>query len=237
MLEFHLELNGKRARVGLHGLPVATPKKVVKYATGAGEVTGRCMITGIRKNLKTDYAALRDGDPEIDLGLAGRPIDIKENKSVYFDASSEAPCPIEVFEEIDIFFDASGAEKFRLKRKKLPPNINDDDYPIKATRRIPMSEALTKFAPKITFQLTHVNAQNFNFLREFAEELIANNEVARVGAGPNGNLPIVLRANSSKYNGFLIGKAAPANSYQLLIVLSDQELKLPAARVVVEGNP
>ena len=230
MLDFHLELNGKSARVGLHGLPVATPKKPVKYATGAGEVAGRRMISGIRKNLKTDYAALRDGDPELDLALAGTQIDTSDTTPAYFDANSEAPKPIGDFNDIDIVFDASGAEKSRRPHLNRPANINDI-HPIKVTKRIPLIEALTEFAPKHTLQVVHVDGLSFDFLREYAADLVAKNEAARVGSGPKGNLPIVLRAHSSPYRGFLIGKAAPADRYQLLLVLSDQELKLPEAKV------
>ena len=228
MLEFHLELNGKSAHVELHKLPVAIPQKAVKYATGAGEVVGRRMITGIRKNLKTDFAALRDGDPELDLSLAGTQIDAGDTTPAYFDAGSESPQPISEFNDIDIVFDASGAEKSRRPHLNRPANINGA-YPIKASKRIPLSEALTEFAPKHTLQVTHVDGLSFDFLREFAADLVAKNEAARVGAGPKGTQPIVLRQHSSPYLGFLIGKAAPANSYQLLLVLSDQQLKLPEA--------
>ena len=229
MLDFHLELNGKSARVGLHGLPVSTPKKAVKYATGAGEVAGRRMITGIRKNLKTDFAALRDGDPELNLALAGTQIDTDETTPAYFDANSESPKPIGDFNDIDIVFDASGAEKSRRPHLNRPANINDV-HPIKVTKRIPLNDALTEFAPKHTLQVVHVDGLSFDFLREFAADLVAKNEAARVGSGPKGTMPIVLRAHSSPYRGFLIAKAAPANSYQLLLVLSDQELKLPEAK-------
>ena len=235
MLDFHLELNGKSARVGLHGLPVATPRKAVKYATGAGEVAGRRMITGIRKNLKTDFAALRDGDPELNLALAGTQIDTDDTTPAYFDANSETPKPIGDFNDIDIVFDASGAEKSRRTHLIRPANINDV-HPIKVTKRIPLIEALTEFAPKHTLQVVHVDGLSFDFLREFAADLVAKSEAARVGAGPKGNGPIVLRAHSSPYRGFLIGKAAPANSYQLLLVLSDQELKLPEAKTAAEAS-
>jgi len=235
MLDFHLELNGKSARVGLHGLPVATPKQTVKYATGAGEVAGRRMITGIRKNLKTDYAALRDGDPELDLSLAGTQIDTDDTTPAYFDPNSATPRPVDDFNDIDIIFDASGVEKSRRPHLNRPSNINDV-HPIKVTKRIPLSDALTEFAPKHTLQVAHVDGLSFDFLREFAADLVAKNEAARVGAGPKGNLPIVLRAHSSPYRGFLIGKAAPADRYQLLLVLSDQELKLPEARTASEAN-
>ena len=235
MLDFHLELNGKSARVGLHGLPVATQKKAVKYATGAGEVAGRRMITGIRKNLKTDFAALRDSDPELDLALAGTQIDTGETTPAYFDAHSAAPQPIGDFNDIDIIFDANGVEKSRRPHLNRPANINDV-HPIKVTKRIPLSDALTEFAPKHTLQVVHVDGLSFEFLREYAADLVAKNEAARVGSGPKGNLPIVLRAHSSPYRGFLIGKAAPADRYQLLLVLSDQELKLPESNKVAEAN-
>jgi hypothetical protein len=235
MLDFHLELNGKSARVGLHGLPVAAPKKTVKHATGAGEISGRRMITGIRKNLDTEFTALRDGDPELDLVIAGRQIDADDTTPAYFDAGSTTPRPIGDFNDIDVIFDAQGVEKSRRPHLVRAANLNDV-HPIKVTKRIPLLDALTEFAPKQTLQVVHVDGLSFDFLREFAADLVAKNEAARVGAGAKGSLPIVLRNHSSPYRGFLMAKATPADRYQLLLVLSDQELKLPDANTATETS-
>jgi hypothetical protein len=233
MLDFHLELNGKSARVGLHGLPVAKPKVTIKYATGAGEISSRRMASGIRKTAVVSFDSLRDGDPELDLGLAGMRIDADDTTPAYFDASADQPQPIGDFNDVDIVFDASGSEKARRPHLKRTANLNDV-HPIKVTKRISQTEALSSFAPKQSLQVVHVDGLSFDFLRDFALDLIAKNEAAILGAGPKGNLPIVLRNHGTPYRGFLVALSANAEAYQLLLLLSDQELKLPEAKVAAE---
>jgi hypothetical protein len=57
--------------------------------------------------------------------------------------------------------------------------------------------------------------------------LAERSEVALLGAGPKGNLPLVLREHGSAYRAFLYGEVDQAGRYKLLLLLSDQELKLP----------
>jgi hypothetical protein len=228
MIDFFLEIAGKSTRVGLHGLPAAQQRKTVKYATGAGEVHSVRMITGINKNLVSSFAELRSGDPELNLALAGTPIGSDETSPAYYDPSSDAPRQIGDFTETEIVYDANDVEKLRRPRTRRKPNLNDA-HPIKVTKRIPLVEALTSFAPKQTLQVVHVDGLSFEFLRDFAADLAAKQEVAMLGAGAKGNQPIVLRNAGTPYRGFLVSAAATTDSYQLLMVLSDQELKLPEA--------
>ena len=48
-----------------------------------------------------------------------------------------------------------------------------------------------------------------------------------IGAGDKGNLPLVFQANGKPYRGFLEGKTKD-KSYQLVLHLSEMELKKPA---------
>lgn len=229
MLELHLELGGKSTRVNLHGLPVVKAKAEVKHATGAGEIVSRRMISGIKKNAPVDFAALRDGDPELDLRMAGERIDPSDTTPAYFFADAEQPKPVSDFNDIDIVFDAAGNEKTRRPHLVRAANLNVAQ-PIKVIKRIALNEALSSFAPKQTLQLVHTDGLSFDFLRDFALDLLAKNEAAILGAGAKGNMPLVLRNHGTAYRGFLIALSAQADRYQLLMLLSDQELKLPEVK-------
>jgi hypothetical protein len=56
--------------------------------------------------------------------------------------------------------------------------------------------------------------------------------MALLGAGPKGAGPVVLRDGGSPFRAFLYGEAEGSGEkarYRLLLLLSDQELKLPGA--------
>jgi hypothetical protein len=224
MIDFHLELNGKNVRVGLMGLPIAKPKPVVQYATGAGEVQSRKMITGINKAANVSFDSLRDGDPELDLNLAGA--DASDLTPAYFDPQAEHAKPVTDFKDIDVIYGPDDSEKARRDHVNRKPNINET-HPVKVTRRLPLAEVLTSFVPKQTLQVVHTDGLNFEFLRDFAKDLLVKQEAAVLGAGAKANLPLVLRNASSPHRAFLIGAFAETDRYQLLLMLSDQELKLP----------
>jgi hypothetical protein len=78
------------------------------------------------------------------------------------------------------------------------------------------------------YQIVHEDGLGYDFLRGLAEKLEKNNTVAVLGAGQKGNQPLVLREGGSPYRGFLHGETSKDGSYRLLVLLSNQELKLPA---------
>ena len=137
--------------------------------------------------------------------------------------------PIGDFADIDIVFGPDGEEKTRRPHLVRRPNL-DELHPVKLGKRMPMAEALTGFAFKQMLQLAHTDGLSFEFLRDLAADLAQKQEVALLGAGPKGNLPLVLREHGSAYRAFLYGEVDDAGRYQLLLLLSDQELKLPAAK-------
>ena len=53
-------------------------------------------------------------------------------------------------------------------------------------------------------------------------------DVVLLGAGPKGVAPLVFQTNGSPYRAFLEGRVQD-NAYQLLMHLSNMELKLPEA--------
>ncbi len=225
-ITLHLEYQGKSARVDLHGLPPEKPKVLARNFTSAGEVSTSRLVTGARKNAAVDFAALVAGDPELDLALAGTPIDADSVTPAWFDPADPAPKPIGDFADVDIVYDASDQEKVRRPHLVRHSNLNEL-HPVKLGKRLPAVEALTQFAFKQTLQLAHVDGLTHEFLQTLARDLAQKSEVAVLGAGPKGNQPLVIREAGTAYRAFLHGEVDHEGRYRLLLLLSDQELKLP----------
>lgn len=226
-MTLHLEHGSRSARLSLLGLPTSKPRPKPVTRTPFGEIRSWRIANGVRKGAEgIDFAALRDGDPELDVELAGLEIDSDDCSPAWFDPNAAEPAPIGDFADVDIVFDASGSEKQRRPHLIRRPNLNEL-HPVKLGKRLPATEALTGFAYKQVLQLAHTDGLSFEFLRELARELAERKEVALLGAGPKGNLPLVLREHGSAYRAFLYGEVDGAGRYKLLLLLSDQELKLP----------
>ena len=111
-------------------------------------------------------------------------------------------------------------------RTSRAANLNEI-HPIKVGKRLPLEQGLAQFIFKHTFQLVHVDGLTFDFLRGLARDLHDKQELALLGAGPKGNQPLIAREKGSPYRGFLFG-GIDQDRYQLLLLLSDQEMKRPA---------
>lgn len=231
-MTIHLEHGSRSAKLALHGLPALKPRPKLQQRSATGEVGSWRIANGIRKDAaEAGFEALRDGDPELDLVLAGTEIDSEETNPAWFDPNAAEAVPIGDFADIDIVYGPDGEEKARRPHLIRRPNL-DELHPVKLGKRMPMAEALTGFAFKQMLQLAHTDGLSFEFLRDLAADLAAKQEVAVLGAGPKGNLPLVLREHGSAYRAFLYGAVDESGRYQLLLLLSDQELKLPAAKEV-----
>jgi hypothetical protein len=226
-LTLHLEYAGRSARVALHGLPQQRPRSKPSLSTSSGEVGSCRVVTGARRNpAELSFDALVQGDPELDLELAGTELGADAVTPAWFDPSAESPAPIGDFADIDIVYDASGNEKARRPHLVRRSNL-DELHPIRLTKRLPASEALLQFAFKQTLQVAHTDGLTFEFLRELARDLAAKGEVAVLGAGAKSNQPLVMREHGSAYRAFLHGEVDEDGRYKLLLLLSDQELKRP----------
>lgn len=226
-LTLHLEHAGRSARVALLGLPQQRPRPKPRLATPSGEVGSCRIVTGARRDaVDLSFEALVKGDPELDLSLAGTEIVPDSASPAWFDPAAPVRAPIGDFSDIDIIYDASGNEKARRPHLVRRSNLNEL-HPIRLTKRLPASEALLQFAFKQTLQVAHTDGLTFEFLRELARELASRNEVAVLGGGPKANQPLVLREHGSAYRAFLFGEVDAEGRYKLLLLLSDQELKLP----------
>ena len=81
-------------------------------------------------------------------------------------------------------------------------------------------------------QLVHTDGLTFDFLHNLAKSLQESQTMALLGSGPKGAGPLVLRDGGSPFRSFLYGEASGSGenaSYRLILLLSDQELKRPAA--------
>jgi hypothetical protein len=233
-LTLHLEYAGRSARVALHGLPQDRPRPALHNVTRVGEVTSQRLISGIRRKPPAlSFEALVAGDPELDLELAGSPIEADSTSPAWFDPDAAEPRPIGDFADVDVVYDAQGQEKTRRPHLVRHSNLNEL-HPVRLGKRLPMADALGAFAFKQMLQVAHVDGLTFEFLRDLARDLAQKGEVAVLGAGPKGNLPLVIREAGSAYRAFLHGEV-DGDRYKLLLLLSDQELKLPDVPVVENG--
>ena len=177
----------------------------------------------LTKNYGDDYAqALIDGDPEVDVEHVGRTI--QDATAVYLNASGQflqSPPSI-----IEIILGPDGSEKERRTPVDVPSNV-DTDLPVRWTgRKIPIAEAVKRFAFRRSTQLRHVDGITYDFLYEMAAELAAEKALMLVGAGPKGTDPLVFQTNGRPCRGFLEGRI-DGKRYQLVLHLSDMELKRP----------
>jgi hypothetical protein len=230
----HLDYQGKTARVSFQSLPAVRQKAAVRTLTSAGPVASVRIVNGVSASIdpfKITAQELIAGDPELAPERAGESLEVESLTAAYYDPAGERPEPIGDFKQIDIVYDAAGAEKERRAHVTRKTNL-DDLHPIKIGKRLPLAQGLTAFVFKQVYQLVHEDGVTKDFLYEIARELEEKQELALLGAGPKGNQPLVVRDKGAPYRAFLfgeIGRGEDDGKYKLLLLLSDQELKRPAA--------
>ena len=176
--------------------------------------------------LGEDYAqALIDADPEVDKEHVGRTIG--ETNTVFLTAKGEflhsPPSVVEVITAAD------GSEKERRAPVDIDANI-DDEHPVRWTgRKFPIADAVRRFVFRRSLQVLHVDGVTYDFLHAMASELAKEKAVMLVGAGTKGTDPLVFQANGRPCRGFLEGRV-DGERYQLMLHLSDMELKRPAPK-------
>jgi hypothetical protein len=229
VLTIHLEHEGRGARVGLSAPPAEKIMAPLEQFTSAGKVGRVQALNGQNPLPSVDAAQLIDGDPELDLQSAGRLL--RDASTVYLDPAAPAPVIATEFRDIEIVYTPDGQEKERRSRVFRQANV-DTTSPLKIARRLPAAECLTKFVFRTMQQLVHTDGLTFDFLHGLAKSLHDSRSMGLLGAGPKGAGPLVLRDGGLPFRAFLYGEAEGAGDdarYRLLLLLSDQELKLPAA--------
>jgi len=230
MNQIHIEYLGKSTKAQLKWLPTAQDELQIIERTSSGNLFPLKLVNGINAEINpfclTPESVIK-ADPEINLQHAGRLLDPESLSSAYFQPHDLCRHPVSDFQQIDIVYDAQGQEKERRPHLTRKANIMET-FPVKVGKRIPLTQALTQFVFKQTYQIIHEDGVTMDFLFGIAKDLHEKEEIALLGAGPKGNLPLIIRDRGNPYRGFLYGEVAEG-LYKLLILLSDQELKRAAA--------
>ena len=229
MLTIHLENEGRSARVGLSLAPSETMAAPLEQVTSAGKIKRVQALNGQTPLPAVTAAELIAGNPELDLQSAGRLM--RDATAVYLDPRTDPPAIATDFKEVEVVYTPDGQEKERRARVFRTANV-DTTAPLKIARRLPAKEGLTRFVFRAMQQLVHTDGLTFDFLFGLAISLQDSQSMALVGAGPKGAGPLVLRDGGTPFRAFLYGEVEGSGEqarYRLLLLLSDQELKRPAA--------
>ncbi len=229
MLTIHLENEGRSARVGLSAPTAEKTTAPLEQVTVAGKITRVQALNGQNILPSVNASQLIEGDPELDLRIAGRLM--RDATAVYLDPAAAQPTIATEFKEVEVVYTPDGHEKERRARVFRTANV-DTTAPLKIVRRMPVKECLTKFVFRGMQQLVHTDGLTFDFLFGLAKSLQESQSMALVGAGAKGAGPLVLRDGGMPFRGFLYGEVEGTGDnarYRLLLLLSDQELKRPAA--------
>ncbi|MEY2977244.1 MAG: hypothetical protein ACO31I_09850 [Prochlorotrichaceae cyanobacterium] len=226
----HLDHQGITARVPLQNvLPLKRPPTLTTR-TSSGQISSLKVLKGINTTIAPEDLspqALLESDPELNWQTGGKVLEMDLMTTAYFDPEADPKIPVSDFQFMDEVYDAKGTLSDRRPHRQRKSNINDT-LPLKIGKRISLEKALTTFVFRYTYQLVHEDGVTMDFLYRLAQELDQKQELALLGAGSKGNLPLVLRDKGSPYRGFLYGKVKEdreQRQYKLLLLLSDQELK------------
>lgn len=231
MNEIHFEYEGKAARLSLQSLKREKPQPAVRRRTSTGDVSTFRVLNGHSQSIdkaKLTPDDLINGDPELEIERGGFLPELELFTPAYLLPGENAKIADE-FSEIEIVHTPEGEEKERRPRMLRSSNINDI-HPIKFGKTFPVQKAFTSFVFRAVYQFVHDDGIGYEFLYGVAKRLYQKKEVALLGAGPKGNAPLVLRDNGSPHRAFLygeLGDGADSDQYRLLLLLSNQELKLP----------
>lgn len=232
MNQIHIEYLGKSTKVQLKWLPSARAEQDIVEHTSSGNIFPIKVLNGINAEINPfslKAEAIINADPELNLKQTGYILDPELLSSAFFDPSDTERHPFSDFRLIDIVYDTKGEEKERRPHLYRKSNIMDT-FPVKIGKRIPLVQALTQFVFRQSYQIIHEDGVTMDFLYSIAKELHHKEEMAILGAGPKGNLPLVIRDKGNPYRGFLYGEIE-GTLYKLLMLLSDQELKRPQITV------
>ncbi len=239
--EIHLDSGGKAAKLGLQYLrDERAPARVVEK-TEAGEISTTRVVKGIQpldNPAGLDPEEFIKNDPELDLEAAGEILDPDELSTAYYAEEPKSENVISDFERLEIIYTPEGKEKERRPQVRRKPNINEI-HPVKAGKRLPRDKTLIEFAFRQCLQIVHSDGLGYEFLHGIAKDLHERKEMALLGSGPKGNQPLVLREGGSPYRAFLygeVGEGEDADKYRLLLLLSNMELKQPAAAEAGDGK-
>jgi hypothetical protein len=126
----------------------------------------------------------------------------------------------------EVIINPDGSEREQREPVEVEPNVHEEIPIIWSGKKIQVTEAVKKFVFRKTIQLKHVDGLTYDFLYNMAKELSDGENMMLVGGGKKGLDPLIFQANGKPYRAFLEGRIK-GESYQLLLHLSDMELKVP----------
>jgi len=209
-------------KLGLPGTAVSFRRWLAATESGLHEPLARAHADVAR--------ALIAGDPEVDLEHVGRAIGVTDMVflSSMGDVLYAAPRIVE------LVLGPDGVEKERRVPVDSPANINETDPLRWAGLKMKRADVARKFVFARSLQVQHTDGLTYDYLYAMAKELQDADEVVYVGAGPKGRDPLVFQANGTPWRAFLEGRT-DGPRYQLLLHLSNLELKLPAGAVKADA--
>ena len=228
---------GRDATVGM--VPIKSPapprlgligqKMIFRRYLAATEF---CTHQFLEKKYGGDYAQeLIKADPEVDIESIGMQVD--QTQTVYLDSAGDLMYVEPSF--IEVVFNPDGTEKERRNPVDTAMNINVE-VPVRFSGRLmSIKDVVGRFGFRRRLQLRHVDGLTFDFLFDMAKELESKQSLMIVGTGEKGVGPLVFQANGRPYRGFLQGKTN-GKSYQLMLHLSEMELKKPVSSKKRDGD-
>lgn len=172
--------------------------------------------------------AIVTSDPEVDTENYGS--FISSASRVYIDEASQM---VHQVQQWDVIVAPDGEVKDRRPRKSREANVNGE-IPVKfAGKLMKKIDVYNRFVFAGKIQLVHVNGLTYDFLYEMAKELAEKESMMRLGAGPKGADPLVLRRGATQYRAFMEGRI-DGPRYALVLHLTNQELKAPTAQEAAE---
>ena len=201
-------------------------------ATGAPVRFSRCIkSTANFESLSRRYGnpealtrALADGDPELDLEVAGRETGACDR--VYVDHDGK---PLYSATMLEVICDRDGNGIQRRPPELVPANLVPDCAPVWSGKLLSCREAIAYFAFTRAYQVRHGNALEYDFLFGLAAHLEQRESLVLVGSGPRGIGPLIPERNALPMKGFLAGKTQ-GDAYRLLLYLAAFELRNPEAK-------
>jgi len=168
--------------------------------------------------------SLIDGDPELDLELAGRTTGSCDR--VHIDGDGQilyAPAVVEVR------YGPDGIETDRRPISVRPSNLVTPAPPVWSGVMLPRGDVIRKYALTRAYQVMHANALEFDFLYGVAAYLDERKAMVQVGSGRRGVGPLILEHNGPKYRAFLDGRVQ-GDAMRLVLYLATFELAVPEDR-------
>src|SRR5882672_3703016 len=109
MLTIHLENEGRSARVSLSAPPAEKIMAPLEQVTSAGKIKRVQALNGQNLLPSANATQLIEGDPELDLQIAGRLM--RDATAVYLDPTAAQPTIATEFKELEILYTTEGQEK------------------------------------------------------------------------------------------------------------------------------